>query len=383
MKVPIERANSRRKFLRLLATTPALPFLRLSPIIAQAVADDRTAAARGVTTTHDEDPDGLPDSVIKSIQRYDDRISSAKDAVNVFDLETVARKKLNVGHLADLTAVEDQAILRANREGFKRFELRARRLAGVDKVDMSVTLFGRKWPTPIILCPCGAQRAFNSEGEVAVARAARAKNHLQTLSTDASRSIEDVTAARGEPVWFQLYRDLDWNKTRAMIKRAEATGSPVIVFTADIAGHKREILEKVRRQNAELCQTCHKSEGPPSTPPMVSTPPLGLPMMEKGPTTWDYVKRLKDSTSMKLIVKSIVTAEDAELAMRYGADGIWISNHGGERENSGRSTIECVREVVTAVARRGPVIVDSGFRRGTDIFKALALGATAIGVGRP
>jgi isopentenyl diphosphate isomerase/L-lactate dehydrogenase-like FMN-dependent dehydrogenase len=106
-------------------------------------------------------------------------------------------------------------------------------------------------------------------------------------------------------------------------------------------------------------------------------------MVEKGPITWDYVKRIKDATTMKVVVKGIVTREDAELAMQHGADGVWISNHGGRQENSGRSTVECVPDVVAGVARRAPVIVDSGFRRGGDIFKALALGATAIGVGRP
>jgi len=106
-------------------------------------------------------------------------------------------------------------------------------------------------------------------------------------------------------------------------------------------------------------------------------------MMEKEPISWEYVKRLQDTTTMKLVVKGIETREDAELAMEHGADGVWVSNHGGRQANTGRSTIECVPEVVAGVAGRGPVIVDSGFRRGGDIFKALALGATAVGVGRP
>jgi isopentenyl diphosphate isomerase/L-lactate dehydrogenase-like FMN-dependent dehydrogenase len=107
------------------------------------------------------------------------------------------------------------------------------------------------------------------------------------------------------------------------------------------------------------------------------------PAPEVGPPTWDYVKRLKDATPMKLVLKGIVTREDAEIALQHGVDGVWVSNHGGRAENSMRSTIECVPEVAAAVAGRAPVIVDSGFRRGTDIFKALALGATTIGIGRP
>ena len=368
--------DNRRQFLRFLAATPVLPFLRLSPMLQQALADDQKTG----------DPDGAAPSIVKSLELYGEQISSAKEAVDVFDLETVARRKLHVGHLAYLAAGEDDATARANRDGFTRYALRGRRLAGVGSVvDTSVKLFGVKWDSPLVLCPCGSQAAFHPDAELAVARAAKAKKTLQVLSTGASKSIEAVTAAREEPVWFQLYLDFDWNKTRAMVKRAEAAGSPVLVFTVDaLGGNNREILTKVRHQNADFCATCHdRVPSGKAGGPMPATPPLGPPMMEKEPITWEYVKRLKDATTMKLIVKGIETREDAALAMEHGADGVWISNHGGRQINSLRSTIECVPEVIAGVARRGPVVVDSGFRRGGDIFKALALGATAIGVGRP
>lgn len=116
---------------------------------------------------------------------------------------------------------------------------------------------------------------------------------------------------------------------------------------------------------------------------MTTTEPLGPPSLDGRIVTWDYVKRLKDASTMKLLIKGIVTREDAELAIEYGADGVWISNHGGRMENSLRSTVECVPEVAAGVAGRVPIVVDGGFRRGTDIFKALALGATAVAVGRP
>jgi 4-hydroxymandelate oxidase len=369
-------SDNRRQFLRFLAATPVLQFLRLSSMLQQALADDQ----------RNGDPDGSAPSVLKSLQLYGEQISSAREAVDVFDLETVARRKLHVGHLAYLAGGEDDATARANRDGFTRYALRGRRLAGVGKiVDTSVKMFGVKWDSPVMLCPCGSQAAFNSEAELAVARAAKTKKTLQVLSTGASKSIEDVSAARGTPVWFQLYMDFDWNKTLAMVKRAEAAGSPVLVFTVDaLGGNNREILTKVRHQNAEFCETCHdKVPSGKAGGPMPATTPLGPPMMEKAPLTWEYVKRLKDSTKMKLVVKGIETREDAALAIEHGADGVWISNHGGRQENSLRSTVECVPEVVAGVAHRGPVIVDSGFRRGGDIFKALALGATAVGVGRP
>jgi isopentenyl diphosphate isomerase/L-lactate dehydrogenase-like FMN-dependent dehydrogenase len=376
-------SNARRHFLRLLAASPALSLLDLPGFMQNALAAEM-------------DPIGLTAATLKSLDDYGAAISSPKQATNIFDLEQTAQRKLHVGHNAMLAAVEDQATLRANREGFKRYELRPRRLVDVSKTDMSMTLFGAHWDMPLILCPVGNQGAFNPEAEVAVARAAKAQKVIQTLSTAANRSIEDVAAARGAPVWYQLYSNPDWNKTRAMIKRAEAAGSKVMAFTVDDqGGSNREVVTKVRRQNAAFCSSCHivdpkevAGEAPyrgmgGGENPMRATPPLGPPQMDAGTPTWDYVKRIKDTTKMKLLIKGITTREDAELAMKYGADGVWLSNHGGRVDNTGRSTIECVPEVVAGVAGRGPVIVDSGFRRGADIFKALALGATAVGVGRP
>jgi 4-hydroxymandelate oxidase len=374
--------NSRRRFLRLLATSPILPLMQFSPWLQQALAEET-------------DPLGLAPSVLKSLDDYNSSIASAKMALDIFDLEKAAQRNLHVGHNAYLSGVEDQATLRANREGFKRYELRPRRLVDIDKIDMSVKLFSTKSETPIILCPVGHQGAFNGEAELPVARAAKARKHIMALSTGADRTIEEVTAARGEPVWFQLYRNPDWSMTKAMIKRAEAAGSTVMAFTVDaVGGANRPILAKVRRQNAQFCSQCHTLSPVdlagdddvsfiPQKPPMTLTQPLGPPMLDKGSPTWDYVKRLKDTTSMKLLIKGISAREDGELAMEHGADGVWLSNHGGRVENSGRSTVECIPEMVAGVAGRGPVIVDSGFRRGGDIFKALALGATAVGIGRP
>ena len=350
--------NTRRRFLRLLAGSPLLGYLNFpSDWISTALAQN-----------------GQPEL-----------IATAKDAINVFDFEPVAQKNIPIGHFSYLCGVEDEATLRANREGFGHYQLRVRRLVDISKIDTSVTLFGKKWETPILLCPVGSQRAFHTQGEVAVARAAKPGRYAQVLSTVASLPIEDVAAAKGEPVWFQLYRDSDWNKTLGMLRRAEAAGSSVVAFTIDgFGGRKMEQQERGRRLDTRTCSACHlggQQDG--QRKPMRTTKPVGPPLIDAGSPTWDYVKRLKDATSMKLVLKGIVTREDAEQAMEYGADGVWVSNHGGRAENSLRSTIDCVAEVAAGVAGRGPVIADSGFRRGTDIFKALALGATAVGVGRP
>jgi 4-hydroxymandelate oxidase len=197
-----------------------------------------------------------------------------------------------------------------------------------------------------------------------------------------------VNAARGEPVWFQLYQRADWQQTREMLRRVEAAGCPALVFTIDLLGGRNmEQFNRVQRQNQQLCGACHVN-GEPLTdtshrPMLTALTTPATPQPEVGTPTWTYIKRLRDATSMKLLVKGIVTREDAELAVQNGVNGVFVSNHGGRAENSLRPTIQCVSEVAAGVAGRVPVLVDGGFRRGTDVFKALALGATAVGIGRP
>ena len=371
---PTLRANSRRDFLRMLAATPALPYLTLSPAIVSAFGQEPFRESPEVAKV----------------------ISSPSEAMTVFDLEAAARKKQHYGHVAFLAGTEDEGTYRANRGGFDVYQLRVRRLVDINKIDMSLSLFGLKLLTPVILCPCGSIGGLHPDGEIEVARGAKARGQEFAYSTAASKSIEDVVAAKGGPVWFQLYRSPDWNMTLAMIKRAEASGSQILAWTVDSqGGGKRSVLARARRQDRQFCGGCHtlnpNDQGIEgigggnfiSTKPMYRTKPLGPPKLEGAAATWEYVKRLKDATTMKVVLKGIVTREDAELAVEFGADGVWISNHGGRMENSLRSTIECVPEVVAGVAGRVPVIVDGGFRTGTDIFKALALGADVVGVGRP
>jgi len=318
-----------------------------------------------------------------------DLISSAADALSVLDFEPVAKAKLPPWHWAWLsTGGDGSETMRANREGFDRYQIRARRLVDISKIDTSVQLFGRTWETPIYMSPVGGHRTYNPEGELATARAAKAKKHLQVLSTVTTTSVEDVNAARGEPVWFQLYQRDDWGQTKELLKRVESAGCPALVFTVDLLGGRNmEQFNRVLQRNRQQCVACHLN-GQPLTDlrnrPMLnklSTP--ATPQPELGSPTWDYVKRLKDTIGMKLLVKGIVTREDAELAIQNGVDGVYISNHGGRAENSLRPTIQCVPEVAAGVAGRAPILVDGGVRRGADIFKALALGATAVGVGRP
>src|SRR6478672_10961993 len=191
-------------------------------------------------------------------------IASASEALNVFDFEPVARKKLPPAHWGYLaTGTDDDNTIQANREGFTRWDLHPRRLVDVSHIDTSVKMIGTTWETPIVVNPIGSQRAFHPEGEIAVARAAKARGHLQILSTVATSSIEDVIAARGAPVWFQLYHRQDWNETKQMLKRAEKAGAPAVVFTVDlIGGSNRETMIRMGREDTRTCTNCHLGGAP-------------------------------------------------------------------------------------------------------------------------
>ena len=317
-------------------------------------------------------------------------IEKIEDALNVFDFETVARLKLPPAHWGYLaTGTDSDGTIRANREGFEHYALRVRRLVDVSNIDMGVTLFGTRYDSPIGLSPVSSQQAFHADGEVAAAGAARVGNHLQLLSTLTSRRIEDVNAARGSSVWFQLYSTDQWEVTKGLLKRAQAAGCTVAAVTVDLnGGSNRETLARLRRIDKRDCTGCHKSDpggaqrfGDKTMFTGIDTEQVRAVTLQG--MTWDTVKRMREVWSGKLLVKGIVTKEDAELAVRNGLDAIVVSNHGGRAEDSGRASIDSLAEVVQGTRRRIPVLVDGGFRRGTDIFKALALGATAVCVGRP
>ena len=311
--------------------------------------------------------------------------SGAADILTVMDFEEAAKRALSPAHWGYMASgVDDDATLKRNREGFGRFQLRPRRLVDVSKVDLSVEVFGSTWATPIFLCPVGGHRMFHNDGELAVARAARAKNTVQVLSTATSTPVEDVAKALGTPPWYQLYMPNAWDSTERLVKRVESVGCPVLVWTVDLLGGRNlETSERARRSDTGNCAACH-------TNPRGGRTIAELPMfkgleaaMNPPAATWAHVDRLKKLTRMKLVLKGIETREDARLAREHGVDGIVVSNHGGRALDTNRSTIEALAEVVDGAGAAMPIFVDGGFRRGTDIVKALALGARAIGIGRP
>jgi len=345
--------NTRRTFLKYLASSPLYAGL---PGFAQSFAEPAAS------------------------QAVDSAIIRAGDALDVFDFEPLARKNIPPAHWGYLVSgVDGEETLKANRDAYSRYQLRARRMVDVSKIDMSVELLGARFDSPIILCPLGAQKAFHPDGELAVARAAKARGHLQILSTVTSTGVEEVIAARGAPVWFQLYTTSSFDIAAKLVKRA------AVAVTVDLpAGRNIETALRWARTDTRTCTACHAPGGSPLfTRPMFSQLDTTGLSITSSSLTWDFIKRLKDVTKMKVLIKGLESGADAKLAVANGADGIILSNHGGRATDTGRGTLECLPEVVAEVRGRVPVIVDGGVRRGTDVLKALALGATAVGIGRP
>lgn len=316
-------------------------------------------------------------------------LANPKDALDVMEFEAAARKALPPAHYGYMaTGVDDDYTLKANHEAYRRLQLRPRRLVDVREASMRANLFGTTWESPLFLCPCGYHKAFHPEGEAATARAAGARKSLMLLSTVTTTPVEEVNRAYGGAVWYQLYATSSWAVTEKLVKRAEDAGCPVLVWTIDLmAGRNTETQTRLRRMDTRNCVSCHGASGPGGEglrryPMFAGLDVTGVGLAAPA-LTWDAVERLKKITRMKVVLKGIETHEDADLACRHGADGIVVSNHGGRAEESGRGTIECLPEVVEAVRGRVPVMIDGGVRRGSDIFKALALGAATVGIGRP
>jgi 4-hydroxymandelate oxidase len=348
-----------------------LQFLAASPLFAQA------ALAEGLRSS---------DPMEWAPRDFDKLIADPKEAVDVFDFEPVMKKNVPPAHFGYMaTGADDEVTLRANRESFQKFALRPRRLVDVSNVDMSLELFGAKYDSPIVIAPTGSNRAFHADGEIAVAKAAKVGNHLQILSTVATTSIEDAISARGAPVWFQLYTTQRWEVAEGLVKRAQAAGAPAIAVTLDVCSPaKWPTFVRLRRTDTRDCGSCHGINDYLSRKPNFTGIDLaGTSATTVTNLTWDRIKRLRDMVTVKLLLKGVLTAEDAKMAADAGIDAIIVSNHGGRVEDGVGATIDVLPEIVGAVGGRMPVLVDSGFRHGSDIVKALAMGAKAVCIGRP
>ena len=268
---------------------------------------------------------------------------------------------------------EDERTLRKNIDDFSHFKIRPRRLIDVTVVDSSIQLFGEHWHSPIVLCPIGTQGIFHAEGELGTARAADQKDHLMMVSSLSTFAYAEIADQMKRKPWFQLYPTTNREITKELLRRAENNGCKVLILTIDVPvpGNRERSTRFLLSNDLEV----NMQKG--NLDPLVIDETFFDPAM-----SWDIIPWLKAHCNMRIVLKGIMTEEDASLSIKYGVDAIVVSNHGGRQLESDLSTIECLEEVVAAIKGEIPVLIDGGFRRGSDIFKAMALGADAVCIGR-
>ncbi len=307
--------------------------------------------------------------------------------VNLHDLEPLAQELLPP-HIFDFIAggAEDEVSLRMNRAAYEAVEFRPRVLVDVSKVDTSVTVLGRKLPFPVLLAPVALHQLVNPEGELATARATAKAGTVMILSTMSSTRMEEVAEAAAGPKWFQLYCYTDRSVTERLVRRAEAAGFEALVLTVDVPrlGRRERDYRHTTAFPADVFPHNFLGEidlgGDESQATALTA--MTAQLLDSS-LTWETVDWLRSITKMPVLVKGVLTPEDALLAVEHGAVGIVVSNHGGRQLDGSPAPITVLPEIVDALGDRCDVLVDGGVRRGTDVVKALALGAKAVLIGRP
>jgi len=332
-------------------------------------------------------------------------------AYNIDDLREIARRRVPKGMFEFVDrGAEDEVALRNNRTAFERIKLRPRTLVNVSKRSQEITLFGNPQQMPIAIAPTGSAGLMWHDGEIALARAAAAAGIPFTLATGSMTAMETIAAQAGGRLWFQLYMWPDRSLSHKLVERAKAAGYEALVVTVDgaVSGNREYNLRNgftipfsfTRRNVTDVLMHPEWLLGvlaryvfttgmpryenyPSEFKYRITAQPMGKGMLLNDSLDWDDLRVLRRMWPRTLIVKGILHPQDAVLAADCGADGIVVSNHGGRNLDSSMAPIEVLPEVVDAVGKRITVIVDSGFRRGSDVVKALALGAKAVLIGRP
>lgn len=318
--------------------------------------------------------------------------SNEKHPINFTELEQAAKEKLEVGPFGYIrSSAGREETLRKNTESFANYSVVPRFLNDVSTLNTEITLFGQIYKHPLFIAPVGMNKIAHEDGEIAVAKAAAKYNFPYIQSTVSSYSIEEIAAAtEGSAKWFQLYWSENKEISYSFVKRAEKAGYKAIVVTVDtvMLGWREE---DVRNQFSPLKKGLAKGNFITDPVFMASLPDQSEDSIINGivdylyhPTlNWDAIAELREQTSLPLLIKGILHPEDAKLAIKKGIDGIIVSNHGGRQLDGVIASIDALPEIVEAVDGRIPVLFDSGIRRGSDALKALALGATAVCIGRP
>jgi isopentenyl diphosphate isomerase/L-lactate dehydrogenase-like FMN-dependent dehydrogenase len=297
--------------------------------------------------------------------------------VNLHDYERVAAERIPPGPLAYFTGgAGDEVTLRDNRAAFARKAIVPRVMRDVSSVDTGVEMFGRRWPTPIWIAPTALQRMAHPDGELATARAAAARGVTMAVSTSASTDLAEI-AKVGGPRWFQVYLLADPGARRALVERAVANGYEALVMTVDLA--------RIGRRERDLRIGFRIPEGVdiPNVAAAAGVSPAEVASVAfVDSLTWPDLEWLA-GFGLPVLVKGILHSDDARLAIGHGAAGIGVSNHGGRQLDAAIASLDALPAIVEAVDGRVPILLDGGVRRGSDVLIALALGATAVGIGRP
>ncbi|HXF67266.1 MAG TPA: alpha-hydroxy acid oxidase [Burkholderiales bacterium] len=331
-------------------------------------------------------------------------------AYNIWDLRALARRRLPKGLFEFIDrGTEDEVALANNRAVFERIRFRPRTLVDVSGRSQQVALFGRTHEMPLAIAPTGTAGLLWYEGEIALARAARAAGVPFALATGSMTAMEKVAQEAGGTLWFQLYMWPDRSLSHKLVERARAAGYQALIVTvdgvvpgnreynlrngftvpfsftrrnvADVLAHPRWLLGVLARYLATTGMPRYENY-PSEIKYRVTARPMGRSQMRNDSLNWDDLRALRRIWPGTLMVKGILHPRDAAAAAECGADAVIVSNHGGRNLDSAVSPIEVLPEVVDAVGHRITVLVDSGFRRGSDVVKALALGAKGVLIGR-
>jgi 4-hydroxymandelate oxidase len=292
------------------------------------------------------------------------------------DFEAAARERLDPAHYDFFAGgTGDEVTLHANEAAFRRLGLLPRVLRGSSKPQLDRTLLGTRLAMPVLVAPTAFHRLADPDGERATARAVAAAETIMIVSMAATVGIEEVAAAAPEAaLWFQLYIQPDLDFTEAVVGRAEAAGCTALVVTVDSPArgrHERDLRNGFLDLPAGLA--CENLRDGPRVRPIVMSPEI----------TWEHLDRLRERTALPIVLKGILHPDDARTAVERGVSAIVVSNHGGRQLDTVPATIEVLPDIADAVRGAVPVLLDGGVRRGTDVLKALALGADAVAIGRP
>lgn len=306
------------------------------------------------------------------------------EPVNIFDFEALARARIEPAAWDYITGgADDEITLRENRAAFERTFLRPRYLVDVSRRDLSTTVLGTNIPFPLLLAPTGYHTLSHPEGELETARGAGAMGIPMILSTVSTRRMEDVAQAAMGPLWYQLYLMKDAGVNEWLVRRAERSGYKAIVLTVDLVvtgNRERDRRNALSFAHVDVQNLVARTDDAPALI-LGANHYNDIPWKED--LSWRDVEWLHSKTSLPVLVKGILTVEDAEIAADHGAAGVVVSNHGGRQLDGAPATLDVLPEIAQAVGSRLEVYLDGGVRRGADILKAVALGARAVCIGRP